>query len=328
MRTFLAIHLAEITAEEMSLFAWSANYWGCADIQALDPLGRIHLFELKKSKVTASDAEQLTGYLLQSSFVDPNEWIKYWWNGRRYGDLQGPTLARCLAHTYVGQLGGSPEPGPSYLYDHPTMLLGRDKEVHAISDKPAWKLYWEKTICAEKRKDKVLIDAMLDDAKKRGWPPDLLPDLYSLTSQWKRRIIPESGILKPLFEPERGAVVWIVGPSFHEKEVCEGRVRRWRRANVDARCLEFEVRVDHKNGCWQLRVRREKTPQRDLCLRHVAAWGRANPSKAQQGKLKLKLELYDAKNPSDSHLDNGGGLLDHAKANLIDENGNTKCKIE
>lgn len=133
----------------------------------------------------------------------------------------------------------------------------------------------------------------------------------------RSRVLRERDVLT---HPERRAVIWLVAPSFDQslsEEWSTSPIRLWRRAGVDARLLELEVRLPPGTSGTYIRVRREDdAPRRELTddvLRQLEQRG-ASPRHDQR----LAMQYYDECSPSCTSLAHGGGMLERGCAALVE----------
>ena len=108
--------------------------------------------------------------------------------------------------------------------------------------------------------------------------------------------------IRPVVRPKRQAVIWLVGRGF-SRSVFED-VRMWRRAGIDARCLDLDARQSKRTGLWSIRVKREKFPHRTLLLSKLAIQQESIESIPAANHLRI--HLYTKGRPSDTNLEQGG----------------------
>ena len=70
METLVVLNLEKLLADDVQFLFRAGDYWGIQDITAIDPLGMIHLLELKKGTIGAKVTEQLAAYLMRTMFDD------------------------------------------------------------------------------------------------------------------------------------------------------------------------------------------------------------------------------------------------------------------
>jgi hypothetical protein len=150
-----------------------------------------------------------------------------------------------------------------------------------------------------------LTTAMLEKAKSRGAPHVSGSDVAT----WAATTYSELTATRPAIprvRPRSRAVIWLVGRSFDPAVFRQ--VRLWRRAGLDARCLILDARQSKRTGRWIICVQREFFPQRDEALESLAANQAAIEGSPEA--VRLDLEFYDARPPSDDEIERGGLPLD------------------
>jgi len=314
MQTLLWLHVANFTGEHVTVFARSGREWGIADLMGIDSIGRIHLFELKKHTVTESVANQLTHYLLAHLFEDAGELLRYWKEKFCPAVLDDQVmgldayLAAALADERLDTWG------PRFV----GQTEGRDEAGIAALDRQ-----WATTLSPDAKSELLFKCLRLKVHVRRGVELPAVPSreqFADLAKQWRPK-------LDPLPELERGPsisvrdrlVLWLVGPRVAGD--ARERIRQWRRAGLDARWLELDVRPVPASLDWDVRVRREWAPHRSALvtecwptvLAGVQKWEKRHPEHA--GKCSVALDLYDKRRPSETG-DEGGTLNAECRAML------------
>lgn len=287
MQTFLWLHAREITGEPITIFAKSGFYWGMADLMGVDPLGRIHIFELKKTKVHADVAGQLEQYLLGFVMQDV-ALLKEEWRPRQaelLGDgRDGLVIALAGAHATVRtDTRGRKAIAKSLAKVDPEAA----KQIKRAS-------FFSKVPTDEKVKH--LVRVLLETAcRKRRLSPELCPSLEQLrqqASELRPRLDATEALKKTYPRLKSPAVVWLVGPRVDES--ARQRVRAWRRAGLDARWLEFQVVARRRELGWDISVVREHAPQRAGAVGTAIAWLEQYPSDPHSVRLSTRFYLSRA----------------------------------
>lgn len=303
--TLLALNLKALTGLPLAWVRFSGAMDPSVDLVATDPLGRVHLFELKKASVGAQEATQLEQYLLRHVFDDSRAFLT---DSLKHGRQQSERdpLARRVTGLFAN------ERIVSFGSRNLVRLLGPDHhDAQAPGGRSLTSYQWSKLSSAEQTRR---IHAALAARTRRDDWPDCL-DL-SMTLQLARRL---SGQLRralsqiqSALEVQRPIVLWLVGRTIQDPAL--DRVRMWRRAGLDARVLFLEVR--RTDSGWLVRVRHEQAEQRRTLERRLFEL------QAPEEKVRptVRLHLYDEASASSSH-GHGGNLLPEPYARIIWPNG-------
>ena len=151
----------------------------------------------------------------------------------------------------------------------------------------------------------LLIEAMLNRAAtERGVRPPSRESITAWAEGTRRRLVGGEPRL-PTLAPRQRAVIWLVGRDF-DKGVFD-RIRLWRSAGVDARCLVADARQSQATGRWMLRLQHEDFPERrgvlDQLAERFAAWD------ARAAGHELRLHFYEKRSASERDLSVGGRPL-------------------
>jgi len=278
LQTLLSLHLSEVSCEPVQLVGKAGDYWGGADIVGLDTLGRVHLFELKRGRVSEEAARQLSYYMLRHVFDEPARFIEHRWNPLGKSDLR----VERLSETIAGALAGQQTHNVGYFFV-------REWAKAAITSKSAWQKQ------SYEEKHPLLLKALLEKAKERLDQVPTREEIVEITNGWRSRLWSEGGPARSAFVCERPVVIWLVGAGFTPG--VEEEIRRWRAAGVDARCLQAEVRFSSQRDGLTLRVAREEAPGRVTLVRLLEQWAASNG--ASNAPVKLTVQLYVEARPSD-----------------------------
>jgi hypothetical protein len=312
MQTMLWLHAAEITGEPITIFARSGREWGIADLMGIDSAGRIHLFELKKHTVTAAVASQLTHYLLAHVFEDAERLLAYW-NQRFCREvLDQPEmglqayLAAALANERLDIWGAR----------FVAQTEGLDKAATEALEKK-----WDHALGHDQRAEMLMRALRVKVQARRGVEPTQVPtreEFSALAQRWRARLDPTKDLnrQRPTRVRER-LVLWLVGPRVAGDAL--EQIRSWRRAGVDARWLELDVKPVPASLEWDLTVRREWAPHRAALF--AQKWSSVEAKLREWSKrysvseedCSVSLDLYDRRSPSD-RSEEGGTLKPECRA--------------
>ena len=278
LQTLLSLHLSEVSCEPVQLVGKAGDYWGGEDIVGLDTLGRVHLFELKRGRVSEDAARQLSYYMLRHVFNEPARFIESWW--KRIGEWE--LRVERLSETIAGALAGQQTHNVGYFFV-------REWAKAATTSKYAWKKQ------SYDEKHPLLLRALLEKAKERLDQVPTKDEVAEIAKVWRSRLWSEGGPARSAFVCERPVVIWLVGTGFTPE--VEEEIRRWRAAGVDARCLQAEVRFSSRRDGLILRVAREEAPGRVELVKLLEHWAASN--RASNASAKLTVQLYVVARASD-----------------------------
>jgi hypothetical protein len=310
MESILVLNLPGLLRERVEFLYRAGDTWGIEDITGLDNLGRFHLFELKRDGLSKKVTEQLATYLLGNLFKSGDEYMDDRWSLHQQLLTVGRWalyLAAALANTRTSNLGYR-----EVNQWHPAILSG--------ADPPFTKSRWDRLSHDTSYEGlyKWGTEAMVAKATAtRGVTGIDATMVYEWAAGIKERL-GRSKPERPRVRPEGQVVIWLVGRSFNEAVF--DRVRLWRRAGIDARCLLMEARQSLRTGQWVVRVQREKFPEREQALDAIARMQAA--IEADPGAKDLVLEFYETRAPSNTDLSSGGmPLREKTKVVLRDQAG-------
>lgn len=292
LESILILNLEGLLRERVRFLYRGGDSWAIQDITALDNLGRVHLFELKRDRVRPVVPEQLSTYLLGGLYSSADDVLDDMWrrNTRVLTTARWALyIAAALANSRTSNIGRL-----DVNRWHPLVTSG--------SRPPYTAAEWRRTFSG--RDEEVLrlcTEAMIEKAKTRGVSGLTYESLLDWGSE-ARRDLSTSAPTRPRVRPTSSAVVWLVGRSFHGS-VFEN-VRMWRRAGLDARCLKADARQSATTGQWMIRIQREAFPQREAALDAIAA--RQDVLEYDERARKLELRFYDTKAASDTATGDGG----------------------
>lgn len=300
VETLLMFNLSTLVGIPLRALRRAYAMESSADMIATDPLGRIHLFELKKGSVSGQAAQQLEQYLLEYVFSDPDEFLAaVERSGRRQTstfhlarDIMGVQANRRIEtvgyKTIVRELGSHHEllvrpSGRSltrYGYGH------LDESEHLA----------------------ILHTALDRSCQRRGFgPPPPIDVIQGYAVEWSRKLRGQLGKSQGPLVADQRLVIWLVGTSISPAAL--ERVRLWRREGLDARVLRATARND--GSSWVLGVRRERTSERDAVEAEILAMAQ----KPTQPPGNVKLSFYSQESAS-TDLSKGGGLLSDPVAEI------------
>ena len=107
---------------------------------------------------------------------------------------------------------------------------------------------------------------------------------------------------RPRVRPTGEAVIWLVGRGIDPG--AQQRVRLWRRAGLDARCLIVDARQSPTTGQWIACVRREEFPERDEALDFIESHPELIEGDVRVERLELR--FYESRAASSTDLAGGG----------------------
>ncbi|MCX8007139.1 MAG: hypothetical protein N3B11_03375 [Coriobacteriia bacterium] len=315
MESILVVNLPGLLRERVQFLYRGGDTWGVEDITGLDNLGRFHLFELKRDGLSEKVTEQLATYLLGNLFRSGDDYLDEKWSLNQQLLTVGRWalyLAAALANTRTSNLG--PDDVNQW---HPAVVSG--------SAPPFTRTSWRRL--SDDTKYEGLYEwgteAMVAKATKTRGVTDVDA---TMVYEWAERLQERLGGSKPVrprVRPGGQVVIWLVGRSF-DKAVLD-RVRLWRRAGIDARCLMMEARQSLRTGQWVVRVQRERFPEREQALNAIARMQAA--IEADPKYKELALEFYDTRAPSNPDLSSGGTPLRDKSSVLLKEQTGKEAKI-
>ncbi len=293
LETLLVLNLEKLLDDDVRFLFRAGDYWRLQDITGVDPLGRIHLFELKRDAINGAVTKQLSAYLLSSMFEDARAYA------RRMLALNEELLTRERWKLYL----------TAALANVRTANIGRDfvnKNLPASYTKGQWS--------ALKSSDKrlQLLAAIRSRSQRRG--VKLLNDKELM--EWATDVQLRTKASLPPQLPLRvrsAGVIWLVGRSFNEEALRQ--VREWRSAGLDARMLLVDARQSEEDRLWNLRVVKEDFPERRALVHCVAEdlqemeADTKSQRAADPGAPELVLSLYQEKHPSSRDSPRLGALL-------------------
>ena len=300
LETLLALNLPKLLDDDVSFLFRAGDYWGLQDITGIDPLGRIHLMELKKDKIDRPVTEQLAAYLLRTMFDGRADFV------RRMAHFSENGLTDSRWSVYLaGALSNkrTTTVGPKAYHTH----IAAQNRGPVLSDHE-WRCQSE--VERHRRQVETLMAMLADD----GLPTMSASSLDAWAQEVRGATLPRSLPSHPV-RIRRPGVIWLVGRRIDGAAL--EQVRLWRRAGVDARPLCVEPRQEPGTGRWMLRVLSEHFPSRRLLVRQVAE-GLPDLDEASfregDGRpvgYELKLSLYAHKAASSRDLGGGGDPLHH-----------------
>ena len=107
---------------------------------------------------------------------------------------------------------------------------------------------------------------------------------------------------RPRVRPTGEVVIWLVGRGIDPGAL--QRVRLWRRAGLDARCLIVDARQSPETGQWIVQVQREEFPERDKALDCIAS--HQESIEDDDWVKRLELRFYESRAASSTDLAGGG----------------------
>ena len=313
VETLMVLNLPVLLGEDVRYLFRAGDYWGLQDISAIDPLGRIHLFELKKAGISGDVTEQLGHYLLSSLFRSAPHYAK-WLRGLSEERIRGARWALYLAAAMANERTANI--GLKYVEAH-----NRDESDRLT--KGQWsELLKPREGEATTAAQDLLLDALRAAATTAGATVPTTPELLEWGERLASQLVPRAVEAPPVWV-EPNCVIWVVGTHFHQ--AAEDSIRRWRGAGVDARALEVEAR-QAADGTWMIRVRRENFPERREVLSKVKANLTSALERVRQERtndpavLALRVNLYERIVPSKaskSKVAGGRPLRVGARAELV-----------
>lgn len=270
LETYIALNFEEVTGAAPVSVVGSRALCSEADVVAVDELGRVHMFEVKKDEIRKRDVEQATHYMLRSVFVDRFAAFN---NNPEGLEARTYALAAALAglvcetdeskngHTlHIGEVKHDPS-----LREFAIASLGRTPVKSKWStdrQTPEGALVHIATLLAHARRHRRWPgDEALGDGVQR-----LLAEgrVHAATSAFGAPL-PQS-VRDRLPKPSRPLVLWLAAPSVDHGALEE--IARLRASGVDVRAAEVDVRRDAESGGaggrgWHVSVRREFAPERD-----------------------------------------------------------------
>ena len=288
--TVLLLHLAELTGVAMAFLKRGDAIEPAGDVAAVDRLGRLHVFELKKDAFAPRHVDQLEQYLLGEVFRDPEAFREDAVRGGRRQlapemlarSLLGARAGRRMANTGAAFIAASLQPA------HPLLaaLGGTLTKSRYGRMSPAEQLGLLHAACVAASDERSLpsLEAVLTAARRHG-----------------NRLLADLDATQPRLRLDRPLVLWVAGARIGSQ--VRERLRRWRRAGLDARPLEVEVR--HHHATLLARVVGERAPARQDLERQLLAYVGEQPDNTRPP---AQLDLYKQARPSDP-IGRGGGLL-------------------
>ncbi len=278
LETLVILNLQTILEEPLRFLVRAGDYWGLQDITAVDPLGRVHLFELKKDSIGRDVPAQLATYLLTNMFTDAREYASWAWSLNKrllHGERWALYLAAALVNERTTTFGRK--------------ALYRELGIARITD-GCWKKMNQNGEAAA-----LKLRALLAMTGQTHQLPSL-PELHRWADATARSLLGDRPEL-PLVTIQPHGAIWLVGRSFADDAL--EQVAQWRRAGVDARFIEVDARQVEADGRWIIRVRREAYPERRELLDRVYREGAALLAEHDQTAgpssppLQIKLRLYN-----------------------------------
>lgn len=291
--TLLALHLETITGLQLQLCRRANPMEASADIVATDALARVHLVELKKKAFTGAAAAQLEQYLLQHVFTDAEHFLA---TEARRGRSQ-VTLFE-LARDIIGVWANLD--AQTFGIRGLISALGRDHDLLNRDGRPL-------TMHGYKRVDDTtrleLVHAgMHSHGVREGLTVPELDSIIESAEVWSARFDGADTNAESNLVADRRLVLWLVGARINPDAV--ERVRRWRRAGIDARVLEIAGKSDGTR--WVLGIRRENLPQRERAEHGLFALS-GDPNHT---KTRVEAVFYEERSASTGKHRGGDPLAD------------------
>ncbi len=309
LETYIALEFENVTGIKPLAVTTSRALTSEADVVAIDELGRVHLVEVKKDKITRADVRQATQYMLRSVFADRFD---------AFPDSLGDDeeRARSLAAALAGAVSGLDETKVGYaLYQELTKVdpsLAAFAKITLGREPTAYSWPTDRQSLAGTR---VHMATLLAWARRAElWHGDDLPsaierlisaghDRAGSSALWARlsRVTRDT-----LPRPSRALVLWLVAPRISEEALVE--VRQLRSVGVDVRAVEVVLRrhatwTAAGTRGWRASIRREHAPERDRVESDASAALR--DGKGQHARLES--EYYLERSPSDRSADASHG---------------------
>lgn len=294
LETLLILNLQTLLDEDLRFLFRAGDYWGLQDITALDPLGRVHLFELKKGKINNRVPQQLASYLLPNLFAGGREYARWTWQ------LNRDRLDATRWELYYA----------AALANERTSNIGRKYVNETRGDDQLTESEW-KALYKQNESGALITRALLAKAEGRCASPTL-EQVADWGAATRAELVGEVPAM-PHVWTEPGGVIWLVGRTVDADALEE--IRKWRQAGVDARAACVDARQSQSDGRWIIRVTRENYPERRALLQKVGA---ELPSLVEHvavdgpGPLfghKLRIKLYEEVAASKANKPGGGGAL-------------------
>ncbi len=293
IETLLAFNLPELVGLPLQLVRRAYPMEPSADIVATDPLRRVHLFELKKDKVSGEAAAQLEQYLLRHVFGDADQYLA---DAATHGESQAgrSRLGRDIVGVWANERMGTQG------YKKIVRELGETHPMLNPGGRRFTQYRWDKSGSEDQLE--LIHAALAIHGQKRGLTMPPLDEIVDTAGMWEQRLANSAFHTETRLIAERRIVVWLVGARIDPKAL--ERVRLWRRAGIDARVLELTATSNGEK--WMLGVRREAAPQRDQTEQGLFS----QAADLSQPATRVKVAFYDERPPSENSR-HGGGLLDN-----------------
>lgn len=305
METLLAMNLERLTGVPLSWVCWAWAMGRQVDLVATDPIGRIHLFELKKASVGLQEVSQLQQYLLAHVFGDAAEFlVSSSQHGR--GQAEPDRLVRRIAGLFsnsrtenVGRKGV-------------VKLLGESADGKGPGGRRLTQRQWEKLDPREQ--SRRVVAALREGDQPDGGPPmpqhESLMAIAKQAGQLLRPPVRETSTVRA----KSPVVLWLVGRTIQPKAL--DQIRIWRRSGLDARGLILEGR--YTDTGWTIRSVREVAPHRDAVEMNTI---RIAAAASQPGAVTF--DFYEQASPAKGRT-HGGQLLSKPIAHVTYVDGSTR----
>lgn len=300
LETFVSLHFEAITGCRPVRIVTSRAMHSDPDVVALDEFGRVHVMELKKSKVTEADVKQAEQYMLRFGFADPIDYLADWNPDRAFGPLLQARPADYMQCLLLG-LWADLDPGKLGFETIRKDYLASDESLSAsiaalFGNRPPSKAKWQDRL-REKRLDAFSL--VLHSAASARIGPAAVPPLEWFAEQAelmaRRCGVGEGRTPSPVGPISRpGLVLWVGAPTVEVRAI--GELHRLREIGVDARAFECDVQLVPASQSLWLRLACEDEPRRaDLELRtREAITDRAS----LQERVRIHWDSYVSKAPS------------------------------
>lgn len=302
LETFLVLFIKELTRNEsLKLLYRSPNgLYASEDICAVDLLGRINIFEIKKSKITTENFNQLEQYLIRNVLKNPDQFVE---RRRRSGeDFTSDQLAVYLAGMFANKrtsTEGIDLIKKEWKKNQPEYIKA------AFGNFSISKNSYKNKIGT--KKNEVLLRTMVkrfrlncDYEKLESLSSKLYPKLDFL-------LIEPNYVYKSV-DPVIG---WLVGPEIKNDVI--PKILYLRKTGIDTRVLLVDMRFVKSKNLWIIKLTNEDYKKRDL-LEHKLLNDKID-FQNMKSIPNLKFYFYVQKSASKTK-ESGGNALTQPKAKL------------
>lgn len=300
LETFVSLHLKRVTGLPLEYVGRGHRNWAGEDLLAWDQLGRIHLFELKKTTINEQVIGQLMQYTMRHLFRPVADFVEKKWGERQATVEDG--LATYLAGAYANER--TTKLGCSYVVENLPEQM-RSKTGYQ-GDWPISQYWWNKQDIS--KKTDLIFDSLLQDARRKKDPAGDEFDsaaVRRLAAAWTKRLGVQRRPPRPKYQAMRPVVLWLVAPNVTDGAI--QKVREWRALGLDARVVNVDLRKPEDDIEFYVRLRREKFIERDKLEHRILE--KSTTDSLGDRPPRVELHFYESSSPSASGSEDEGRPL-------------------